>query len=156
MLHFGVMENTPRLLPLLSKITHVHWMDASETDAAFDALLVIHPRGEIPVSGTLLLPDEFAGQRSFPAAQVVSYGLSPKSSLTLSSVEEEHLVVALQRELVTLTGQRVERQEFFCPEILGREATLAIAGALLIAGAPPEKLYNGMKKILDGRALAVV
>ena len=76
------------------------------------------------------------------AASAVSYGASPRDSLTLSSREGDTLWAALQRELVTVDGQVVERQEF--PLRLepgaGELPSLAAAGALLLLGVPPEEL----------------
>ena len=75
-------------------------------------------------------------------ASAVSYGSSPRDSLTISSREGDRLWAALQRELVTLGGQVVERQEFPLP--LGPDgramSDLAVAGALLLLGVPPEEL----------------
>lgn len=66
----------------------------------------------------------------------------PRDSLTISSREGDRLWAALQRELVTLGGQVVERQEFPLP--LGPDgramSDLAVAGALLLLGVPPEEL----------------
>mgnify|MGYP000026848776 CR=1 FL=1 len=49
---------------------------------------------------------------------------------------------ALQRELVTVQGQVVERQEFPWRLSPGAspQAALAVAGALLLLGIPPEQL----------------
>ena len=75
-------------------------------------------------------------------ASAVSYGSGPKNTLTLSSREGRKLWLALQRELVTIQGQVVDRQEF--PWILDHGASpqsaLAVAGALLLLGVPPEQL----------------
>ena len=72
----------------------------------------------------------------------MSYGASPKNSLTVSSREEGRLWAALQRELVTVEGRVVERQEFPIPLFpgMGELAALAAAGALLLLGVPPEEL----------------
>ena len=76
------------------------------------------------------------------AASAVSYGSGPKNTLTLSSREGRKLWLALQRELVTIQGQVVDRQEF--PWMLDHGASpqsaLAVAGALLLLGVPPEQL----------------
>lgn len=93
---------------------------------------------------TVLLPGGMGGE--FPqAASAVSYGPSPRDSLTLSSREGDVLWAALQRELVTVEGQVVERQEF--PLTLepgeGELTALAAAGALLLLGVPPEELNPG-------------
>ena len=111
------------------------------------ALLVVSPKAAeqgIPLPRqcrTVLLPGEMGGA-PLQAASAVSYGVSPRDSLTISSREGNILWAALQRELVTVDGQVVERQEF--PLALepgeGELAALAAAGALLLLGVPPEKL----------------
>ena len=113
------------------------------------ALLVVSPRAAAEGAPlpehcrTVLLPGEI-GERALPlrAASAVSYGVSPRDSLTISSREGDTLWAALQRELVTVDGQVVERQEF--PLILEPDAeeipTLAAAGALLLLGVPPKEL----------------
>lgn len=113
------------------------------------ALLVVSPKAaarelELPEAcRTVLLPGD-AGKLldGLRAASAVSYGVSPRDSLTISSREGNKLWAALQRELVTVGGQVVERQEF--PLTLtsqgGELSTLAVAGALLLLGVPPEAL----------------
>ena len=111
------------------------------------ALLVVSPRAAargIPVPRqcrTVLLPGGMGGVLP-RAASAVSYGVSPRDSLTISSREGNTLWAALQREVVTVTGQVVERQEF--PLVLDREGeelpALAAAGALLLLGVPLEEL----------------
>ena len=103
------------------------------------ALLVVSPQAaaegaELPgACRTILLPGD-AGRmlEGLRAASAVSYGSSPR----------DRLWAALQRELVTLGGQVVERQEFPLP--LGPDgramSDLAVAGALLLLGVPPEEL----------------
>ena len=115
--------------------------------ASHPALLVVSPRAAergLPLPErcrTVLLPGGLAGA-PLRAASAVSYGVSPRDSLTISSREGGTLWVALQRELVTVDGQVVERQEF--PLTLGpgegELPALAAAGALLLLGVPPEKL----------------
>ena len=111
------------------------------------ALLVVSPRAAargIPVPRqcrTVLLPGGMGGVLP-RAASAVSYGVSPRDSLTISSREGNTLWAALQREVVTVTGQVVERQEF--PLVLDREGeelpALAAAGALVLLGVPLEEL----------------
>ena len=111
------------------------------------ALLVVSPKAAeqgIPLPRqcrTVLLPGEMGGA-PLQAASAVSYGVSPRDSLTISSREGELLWAALQRELVTVDGQELDRLEF--PLALepgvGELAALAAAGALLLLGVPPEKL----------------
>lgn len=112
------------------------------------ALLVVSPRAAergLPLPErcrTVLLPGELDAT-PLRAASAVSYGVSPRDSLTISSREDgTTLWIALQRELVTVDGRIVERQEF--PLALKPEeqelSALAAAGALLLLGVPPEKL----------------
>ena len=111
------------------------------------ALLVVSPQAavrgmELPRQcRTVLLPGGMRG--TLPqAASAVSYGTSPRDSLTISSREGNTLWAALQREVVTLGGQVVERQEFPLTLAPGEEAlpALATAGALLLLGVPWEEL----------------
>ena len=64
--------------------------------------------GAVPC-GTVLLPGT-AGPlaRALNARQAVSYGTSPRDTLTFSSLEGDRLCLAVQRELVTLGGAVVE------------------------------------------------
>ena len=94
---------------------------------------------------TVLLPGDAGGLLAgLRAASAVSYGTSPRDSLTISSRERGRLWAALQRELVTVDGQVVERQEFPLALEPGREElpALAVAGALLLLGVPPEALED--------------
>ena len=116
------------------------------TSGDHPALLVVSPgaaeRGSVlpRQCRTALVPGEIAVP--LRAASAVSYGVSPRDSLTVSSREGDVLWAALQRELVTVDGQVVERQEF--PLRLdpgaGELPCLAAAGALLLLGVPPEEL----------------
>lgn len=86
---------------------------------------------------TALLPDS-AGPlaRSLLAERVVSYGLNGRDTLTVSSLEEDHICVAVQRELVRLDGGLVERQELVLPRREGETAELLLArtGMRLLLG----------------------
>lgn len=111
------------------------------------ALVVVSPQAAVrdfPLPRqcrTVLLP---GGMRGEPpqAASAVSYGASPRDSLTISSREGDVLWAALQRELVTVEGHVVERQEFPLRLEPGEKElpALATAGALLLLGVPPEEL----------------
>ncbi|UOO38431.1 hypothetical protein IZU99_04035 [Oscillospiraceae bacterium CM] len=83
--------------------------------------------------GFLLLPGD-AGGSGVEADCVVTYGMSPKNTLTLSSIGEEACVLALQRELPTASGGVVERQEIKIRGGLRPDILLAVTGALLILG----------------------
>lgn len=113
------------------------------------ALLVISPRAAVhaaPTKGgcrTVLLPgDTPALEWPLQAASAVSYGPGPRNTLTLSSQEGKQLWLALQREVVTVQGQVVDRQEFSFPLPKGQstQSALAVAGALLLLGVRPEQL----------------
>lgn len=126
---------------------------AGRVSQSHPALLVVSPKAArrglaLPdACRTVLLPGD-AGEllTGLRAASAVSYGASPRDSLTVSSREKEKLWIALQRELVTVEGQVVERQEFSLPRAPGRDelSTLAVAGALLLLGVPPESLGTGI------------
>lgn len=94
---------------------------------------------------TVLLPGG-AGEllQELQAASVVRYGGSARDSLTLSSCQPERISVALQRDLVTVEGQVLERQEFPLrrPAGMGTWQTLAAVGTLLLLGVPPEELME--------------
>lgn len=79
-----------------------------------------------------------------PAQAAVSYGTSPRDSLTFSSLEGDQICLAVQRELVTLEGAVVEEQELVLPFPTGASPLpfLAAAGALLLLGVPPEALMG--------------
>ena len=116
------------------------------TSGDHPALLVVSPKAAergVSLPGqcrTALVPGELA--LPLRAASAVSYGVSPRDSLTLSSREGDILWAALQRELVTVDGRVVERQEF--PLSLepgaGELSALAAAGALILLGVPPGEL----------------
>lgn len=65
---------------------------------------------------------------------VVSYGMSGRNSITLSSIGESECVLSLQRELVTVTGKILERQELpvSCLIGLSKEELMAVFGTLLL------------------------
>ena len=76
------------------------------------------------------------------AGWVVSYGLTPRDSLTLSSLGQDGLCLALQREVVTLAGRSLEPQETPLRGFAGTEPELVLAwaGVMLLVGVPVEKL----------------
>ncbi len=92
---------------------------------------------------TALLPGECGDAfRHLRADCAVSYGAGPKDSLTLSSRRGNLLWCAIQRELVTVDGFIVERQEFplRLPKGMGPLIALAAAGTLLLLGEEPSRL----------------
>ena len=92
----------------------------------------------------LLVPDKVSPETvaEISSGWVVSYGLSGKASITLSSLESSFAVLALQRELVTLADTVVEQQEIPLrfSQGLGAQALMAVYGSLLMLGIQPEAL----------------
>ena len=101
--------------------------------------------------GVLLLPGA-AGPlaRGMRCRSAVSYGTSPRDTLTFSSLEGDRICPALQREIVSLDGRVVERQEFVAPFPPGENPMtfLAAAGVLLLLGAKPEENCPFVRGIL--------
>lgn len=112
-------------------------------------LLVIAPgavgwAGAEALSCRMVLLPGSAGPlaKAFQAVSAVSYGASPRDTITLSSLEGAQLCVAVQRELVTVDGGVVERQELVLslPEGWPSLPYLAAVGTLLLLGVAPEEL----------------
>lgn len=90
---------------------------------------ILRPRLAILPGGSVALAQRVR------AVSAVSYGLGRQNTLTLSSMEGESASLALQRELVTLSGATVERQEWVLPyerSQLTPEEFLCLAGTLLL------------------------
>jgi len=115
------------------------------------SLIIIPPKWEELCSSMekrqkcriLLIPDTAAKLlRFYEAESVVSYGLSDKSTITHSSISDFETVISIQRELPTIDGELLERQEIALrrPENLAVEKFLALVGAFLITGVKPEEL----------------
>lgn len=83
-----------------------------------------------------LLPgDSVALAHWVQAASAVSYGLGHQNTLTLSSLDGGSVCVCLQRELVTLSGRTVERQEWVLPFDRAQQSPeefICLCGALLV------------------------
>lgn len=74
---------------------------------------------------------------------LVSYGMSERSSITLSSIEADSLILTLQRELMTIDGEILDRQDIALRPLHGISPgdMLAASGALLLLGLNPGNLY---------------
>jgi hypothetical protein len=70
--------------------------------------------------------------RYLQAERVVTYGLSGKNTVTLSSAGDDRLLLALQREIIGMDGRRIEQQELVVPNASPTNSTLAVATALLV------------------------
>lgn len=92
----------------------------------------------------LLLPGPLAALAGqVQAGWVVSYGLSRRDTLTLSSLSPRRPCLTLQRELVTLAGTCLEPQELPLPPFSSPPSPLLLlawAGTCLLAGADPVTL----------------
>lgn len=131
-----------------SGITLIAAQSADQLPETLD-LLAISPRCAVeeeailPACRLLLLPGGRSTLiRRLRADCAMSYGTSPKDSLTLSSVGEHSLTLSIQRDLVTLAGGTVERQEVSLSPSSGREpmGLLFRSGLLLLLGILPEQL----------------
>jgi hypothetical protein len=107
----------------------------------FVSVLVVLPEHGVLPGGayqTAVVPPS----ANVTAKQTVTYGLGSQNTLTLSSRGEDGCMMSLQRDIITLGGLRLERQEIPLPPTPHPEAALAAAGALLVIGCPPDMLYE--------------
>ena len=83
-------------------------------------------------SHILIVPDDVT-IRDSSAQCVITYGLSPKNSVTLSSTDNNKYTLAIQRDIISLGGSIVLRQEFSLDSILSQYETMALASLLAIS-----------------------
>lgn len=103
--------------------------------------------------GILLVPGKYASRAAKPCSPecIVAYGMSARDTITLSSIEEKSAVVALQRELPTLGGAVLDRQEIpvKSSSVTSPEELMAVVGSILIMGVDDgshlEKLLEGLE-----------
>lgn len=84
---------------------------------------------------TALLPGGLSAlRRAMPACRCITYGTSPHSTVTLSSLSEGRAAVAIQQEFLTLNGTPVERQELVlpCPHTCPQLLLVQVGTALLL------------------------
>ena len=89
---------------------------------------------------TALLPGGLSAlTRALPAGVILSYGPSPRNTITFSGLSDGRAAVAVQREFTALNGRTVDRQELVLPfdETLTPDLFLALAGAALLLGLLP-------------------
>jgi hypothetical protein len=111
-----------------------------ERDARVSCSFLLLPGDS--VTGDSVTGDSVTGDLSngsadatdFDAGCIVTYGMSPKNTITLSSISEDTCVLALQRELVTIHGDILDRQEMMIKGGLRPDCLLAVVGTLLILG----------------------
>ena len=153
----GILESGPTLSGFLSacmpRLEGVRLLPSNQWAKEPD-LLVVSPDLQEPYMApascrALLVPGRLAPMAADISADwAVSYGNSPKDSLTLSSLGERDICLALQREVVTLRGERLDQQEFLLPRAghTSPHHVLACAGIQLLLGIPPEQVEVGPKQ----------
>jgi hypothetical protein len=108
----------------------------------FDALAVSpgYAYRELPLAGIecdfLLIPGD-ASAYDIRARGIITYGMSPRDTLTLSSVGETRCVLTLRREVPTVFGGILDVQDILVSSAGSPEDTLALAGGLLVLGLTP-------------------
>ncbi len=97
-----------------------------------------------PQANCVIVPDicNIATINQLCPKSVITYGLSCKNTVTVSSLIGNQMVISIQRELVTISGSRIEAQEFPVNliDINAVEAVLAAVAILLILGVSTEKI----------------
>ena len=146
-----VIEETLRRsgkpLPLFLRGRHPAELAGENLD-----LLVVSPAatgwaGAASVTCRMVLLPGGAGPmvRGMHVESAVSYGAGPRNTITLSSLERDRICLAIQRELVTVEGCVVDRQELVLPFPAGRETPdlfMARTGALLLLGCDVSALWE--------------
>jgi hypothetical protein len=143
----SAIRNAPVSKEASILISHSDHDEFLETSADID-LLVISPNAHLSGKSALkakciLLPGTLLESLCCVASEyVITYGMSPRDTLTISSINEEEVVISMQRELVTLFGEILERQDL--PKIplqqSSPEKILSVTGALLSIGIPFESI----------------
>ena len=88
------------------------------------------------LSCALIIPADFpvGNIKSLETKQVITYGMSGQSTLTVSSILEQDAIVALQREIVNINGRRIGRQEFKRAQGKSVENLLAETARQIVTG----------------------
>lgn len=63
---------------------------------------------------------------------VITYGFNAKSTVTVSSVNEESILICLQRTITNCIGKQIEPQEIYAPYIEHKASTVTIMGIISI------------------------
>ncbi len=146
----GIIARKLRELPEGSAVRGLTFLNGARLHGHSPDLLVVSVgkgrrsgRISCPRCGILLMPGTAAHMvSSLCSSCIVSYGMSKRDSVTLSSIGEDALVLSLQRELPTLAGRHLERQDIPIGRAPGTDAgdVLASGAALLLLGVSPEEL----------------
>ncbi|MCL2081713.1 MAG: hypothetical protein FWH04_00505 [Oscillospiraceae bacterium] len=141
MTEFSVWGGNDGILSFLrSAAPEVAW--CNENSRAY-ALVVLPGAAAVPETAvhTAVIPSHLP----VTAKQVITYGLGQASTLTLSSFREDGCMISLQRDIVTISGEKLLRQEIPLPPSDNPDLLLSLCGTLLAAGAAPE--FNGFEFI---------
>ena len=78
------------------------------------------------------------------AQSVISYGMSGRDTFTVSSLDDRVIMLTLQREIASIKGRIIDRQDFAVNRFsrASCEAHLLAAAACIIAGVPAGALYK--------------
>lgn len=85
-------------------------------------------------TGTVLFNADRPGSFTLPSRGVVavSYGLSEKNSVTVSSIETDSITVTVQRELTGLRGHSIEPQDFIFKAEVNRDSLSPYIAAAIV------------------------
>lgn len=68
--------------------------------------------------------------------QIITYGMSSKSSVTISSICSSEMLIAVLREIIDINGNKIELSEHLCKEITENPLeTLALCTLFMINGS---------------------
>jgi len=90
---------------------------------------------------TVIAPSECRAKTK----QFITYGAGPKDTVTFSSVSGDYQILALQREIVTLGGVRLERQDIPLPPNNRPHRTLALCALMLTTGVEPASMAESVE-----------
>ena len=137
---FAVFHVLQRALGDNGRYQLIQLGDVPEQPDRADVLLVVGEQAPETQCQVAVISGESAAMPA--AAECVTYGLSQRDTLTISSTVDRDMALALQREIVDVRGRRTDRQEILLkrPTHLGLEQTLACAGSLLVLGVDAEEI----------------
>ncbi len=94
---------------------------------------------------TVIVPGDApeAFMKSFSGASVISFGMSSRDTITVSSAFDK-TVISFQREIRALSGAGIEEQEIVVNSLrkLAPEHLMAAVGAAVVLGVKPEDLSD--------------
>ncbi|MCL2084204.1 MAG: hypothetical protein FWH06_02975 [Oscillospiraceae bacterium] len=136
-----------RLTSMLPELGGSHVADCPEV---CDVLISDGPAPDVfhPCRCRLaVVPGDAPFDASFVTAdRVITYGMSCRNTVTVSSVSDGRLFLALQREIIGIDGQSLDQQELLVRHAPSTVTALAASAALLACGAAPESLEKLFKK----------